>query len=332
MKLSFLIQMMLLLLLVVGVYLLFSNSIEGKNKLILIIFCLVLGVYLFMKLPMFKDNNEILDSPQSARRGYTLNPKTLKKTDGPIGLSCWIYIDNWNYRHGKEKKIISSKNDYFPEITLDAFKNDLKINVNVYRDYDYTPQELKDELIMNEVQLSDNPELVCKNGTIHTKNSSDEATATSSWNAGNGTTAEDAAAPAASPSSDLGVKCPPIGKRREVIIENINIQKWVNIIVTFNNRTLDTYINGKLVKSKPFDNIIINQGGKYTEDINITPDDGFGGFISKVQYYPFFITPAKAWSIYKGGFGDAFASALNKYNLSVSFYEDQIEKKKYYVF
>jgi len=86
-----------------------------------------------------------------------------------------------------------------------------------------------------------------------------------------------------------------------------------------------------LVKSKPFDNVIINGNG-YADDILITPSGGFGGFVSKVQYFPYFITPAKAWSIYRSGFGDAFESALNKYNLSVSFYEDQVEKKKYYVF
>ena len=46
MKLSFLIQMMLLLLLVVGVYLLFTNSIQGRMKLIMIVFfAVVLNIY-----------------------------------------------------------------------------------------------------------------------------------------------------------------------------------------------------------------------------------------------------------------------------------------------
>ena len=42
--------------------------------------------------------------------------------------------------------------------------------------------------------------------------------------------------------------------------------------------------------------------------------------------------PEKAWSIYKGGFGDAFESALNKYNMSLSFYRDSVEQNKFYLF
>lgn len=298
MKLSFLIQMMLLLLLVIGVYLLFTNSIQGKMKFIVIIFCLVVGIYLFMKLPAFKDNNEILSSPQNAKKLYTIRAEELKKTDGPIGLSTWIYIDNWNYNYGVPKPIIESVNAFFPEITLDAFKNDIDISVKTAATDDATLESVADDAGASYTEL-----LGCEGGYIYEL----DTKLTSS-------TGDD-------------IIC---GKSQSVTIENINIQKWVNILVTFNNRTLDVYINGKLIKSKPFNNVVLT--GELNEDISITPDGGFGGFISKVQYFPYFITPAKAWSIYRSGFGDAFESALNKYNLSVSFYEDQVEKKKFYVF
>ena len=307
MKLSFLIQMMLLLLLVVGVYLLFTNSIEGRMKLVLIVFCLVVGVYLFMKLPVFKDNNEVLSSPQSAKNEYIIRGEELKKSDGPIGLSCWIYIDNWNYRYGDQKTIIGSENIYFPTITLDEHKNDLNVSVSVYGEdgsfNSYTTDQLLYELDNNGYSYDPGDPVDCSSSIskITVNNVGTE------------------------------VACPSSDAQQDITIENINIQKWVNVLVTFNNRTMDVYINGKLVKSKPFNNIIINGNG-YDKDIYITPNKGFGGFISKVQYFPYFITPAKAWSIYRGGFGDAFESALNKYNLSVSFYEDQVEKKKYYVF
>ena len=131
--------------------------------------------------------------------------------------------------------------------------------------------------------------------------------------------------------TNTGVGCTENSQDVEVIIENINLQKWVNIIAAVNDRTLDVYINGKLVTSKAYDNII-NTVLINSRDLTVTPNDGFGGFVSKIQYYPHFITPKKAWEIYRGGFGDAFASALDKYNLSVTFYEDQVEKKKYWVF
>ena len=132
------------------------------------------------------------------------------------------------------------------------------------------------------------------------------------------------------PEIDTGIDCPG-GTLQSMKIENINMQKWVNIITTVNNRTLDVYINGKLIKTKTFDNIIdpvlLNSGG-----IELVSDGGFGGFFSKVQYYPYFITPEKAWSIYKGGFGDAFESALDRYNMSLSFYKDSVEQNKMYLF
>jgi hypothetical protein len=253
----------------------------------------------------FKDNNEVLSSPQSARNQYTIKGEELKKSDGPMGLSCWIYIDNWNYNFGEPKTIISSDNIYFPTITLDAYKNDLTVSVSVYdetNNQEDSYNQLKYELDNNGYTntVAKNEDLDCGSGTI----------------TNNGV--------------DTGVPCIE-SSSKSTTIDNINIQKWVNIVTTFNNRTLDVYINGKLVKSTPFDNTIIGGNG-YENDILITPDGGFGGFISKVQYFPYFITPTKAWSIYRGGFGDAFESALNKYNLSVSFYEDQVEKNKYYVF
>lgn len=312
MKLSFLIQMMLLLVLVIGVYLLFTNRIEGRMKLIMIVFCLVVGIYLFMKLPMFKDNNEILSSPQSAKNEYIIKGEELKKSDGPIGLSCWIYIDNWNHKYGEEKTIIESDNIYFPNITLGAYKNDLNVSVSVYEEtgdsVNYTDDQLKYELDNNGYDTYASTDIMDCSSVTNTITTDDYTTIL-----------------------DTGIPCPSSGAPQTVTIQNINIQKWVNVVATFNNRTLDVYINGKLVKSTPFNNVIINGSG-YEDDVYITPNNGFGGFISKVQYFPYFITPAKAWSIYRGGFGDAFESALNKYNLSVSFYEDQVEKKKFHIF
>ena len=102
------------------------------------------------------------------------------------------------------------------------------------------------------------------------------------------------------------------------VIENIGLQKWVNVIMSVNARNMDVYINGKLVKTKAFDNVI-NTGLLNNGDIVITPNGGFGGYVSNVQYYPFFITPKKAWSIYKD-FGSALTNALNRYNMSVTFF------------
>lgn len=308
MKLSFLIQLIFLLILVVGVYLIFTNSVEGRTKLILIVFCLVIGIYLFIKLPLFKNYNEIVSSPVTARDAYTIEGQDLKKSDGHFAISSWVFIDDWNYRYGEEKVILvkdvlsDSGSTSIPKIYLNNYKNDLYVDLNVIgHDVDDYKEALASKLYEDSGTYSDAVNLECSGNNIY-----------------NG-------------SSSTSVSCTMSTNTETIKIENINMQKWVNVLVTVNNRTMDVYINGKLVQTKSFNNIIdtnaFNHGG-----INVTPGGGFGGFVSKVQYYPYYVTPQKAWSIYRQGFGDAFESALNKYNLSVSFYEDSVEKSKYYVF
>ena len=135
MKLSFLIQLLLLIILIVGVYLVATNSITGRTKLIAIVFLVVVGIYLFNALPFFQNYNEIVSDPQDARLQYDISASQLKPTDGQFTLSAWVYIEDWNTRYGEEK-IILKKNvpgstTNVPKIYFDAYKNDLKIKLDV---------------------------------------------------------------------------------------------------------------------------------------------------------------------------------------------------------
>lgn len=307
MKLAFLIQLILLLLLVVSLYMVFTNSVGGRMRLIMIVFCVVIGIYLFQKLKIFNDYDEFYSTPTSARttgvQTIKINKEELKKSEGHFSVSMWIFIDDWNYNYGATKNILKKVDVNglaLPHIYLDAYKNDLHIDVDMFA-----------------------------------KDSDDYQTALATA-AGDSFTApfecnKDSKTIFDASNIDTGIACPEPDVSQNMIIENINMQKWVNIITTVNNRTMDVYINGKLIKTKTFDNIIdpvlLNSGG-----IELVSGGGFGGFFSKVQYYPYFITPEKAWSIYKGGFGDAFESALDRYNLSLSFYKDSVEQNKMYLF
>lgn len=318
MQLSFLIQLILLLLLVISVYMVFTNTVEGRTKLILIVICVVLGLYLFSKLNIFNDYNEYLDSPTSAKENVLISEDLLKKSDGHFAISSWIFIDDWNYKYGEEKIILkkempSTSGDMnLPYIGLDPYKNDLIIKMNVFGGANTDPtsfQTLLKKELEESTSFTDSPDnydtFGCSGEQIYVQDSTGSTTNTD-------------------------VSCISTSLE-DIVVENINMQKWVNIITTVNNRSIDVYINGKLVKTKTFNNVIdteaFNHGG-----ISITPNGGFGGFVSKIQYYPYYITPEKAWSIYKGGFGDAFESTLNKYNMSMSFYRDSVEQNKFYLF
>lgn len=107
-------------------------------------------------------------------------------------------------------------------------------------------------------------------------------------------------------------------------VDNIPLQRWVNIIVSLNGRTMDVYINGKLVKTC----VLPGVAKVYpAAPISVTSGGGFSGWSSETTYRANSINPQEAWNIYSKGFGGNLLSNLfNKYRVRVSFLEDNISK------
>jgi len=112
-------------------------------------------------------------------------------------------------------------------------------------------------------------------------------------------------------------------------ISNIPLQKWTHITMTINNRALDTYIDGKLVKT-----CLLSGPPKVDglADIHICPpnqvsgESGFDGSIAKVQYYSRSLNPREVYELYKEGYSDSFFGNLfNKYKLKMSYIKDNVE-------
>lgn len=106
-------------------------------------------------------------------------------------------------------------------------------------------------------------------------------------------------------------------------IQNIPIQKWCSIIISTNNRTVDTYIDGKLVNTH-----VLSGVPKMDKNANIelTPEKGFSGATSKFRYFSRTISPREAYEIYREGpGGNALTDLLNKYKLKLSFMKDNEE-------
>ena len=99
-------------------------------------------------------------------------------------------------------------------------------------------------------------------------------------------------------------------------VQNIPIQQWVNLIVSVYGRTLDTYINGKLVRTCLLPGVAnINQ----TTNVYVTPNGGFEGSTSNFSYYPNALNPEQAWNIYENGYGNSILSNLfGSYQLNIS--------------
>ena len=106
-------------------------------------------------------------------------------------------------------------------------------------------------------------------------------------------------------------------------VNNIPIQKWCNIIISTNNRAVDTYIDGKLVNTHVLAGVpAMNKNAP----VYLTPDGGFSGETSKFRYIARTISPREAYEIYREGPGGNWLSdLLNQYKLKLSFLKDNEE-------
>jgi hypothetical protein len=100
-------------------------------------------------------------------------------------------------------------------------------------------------------------------------------------------------------------------------VKDIPIQKWTNIIVTLNNRSLDCYINGKLLKTCVLPSPAFVDD---TKSIYLTPLSGFSGYTSRFNYWNDTVNPQQAWNIYQGGpGGNILSNFLNQYKFQLTF-------------
>jgi len=100
-------------------------------------------------------------------------------------------------------------------------------------------------------------------------------------------------------------------------VANIPIQKWVNLTISVYGRSLDVYLDGKLVKTCMLPGVAnINN----SSDIYVTPLGGFSGWTSKFQYFPNSLNPQEAYNIYRKGFG--VSNPFQAYQIQVSLIEN----------
>ena len=183
-----------------------------------------------------------LTSTTSAKKTINISSDQVASKSN-FTYSIWFYIDDWNYKFGSNKTILS-KGDQNVEINLG--KEDSNLNIAI--------------------------ELASKTKLIHNCN-----------------------------------------------VPNIPLQKWVSCIISVYGRSLDVYINGKLVRTCILENVAkLNKS-----NVKITPNGGFSGYTSSFQFIPDATNPEDAYNIYKNGNGTNFLeSILGKYKFKVEFLKD----------
>jgi hypothetical protein len=103
-------------------------------------------------------------------------------------------------------------------------------------------------------------------------------------------------------------------------VANVPVQKWVNLTISVYGRSLDVYIDGKLVKTCLLPGVAnINNNA----DVYVTPVGGFDGWTSRFQYYPNSLNPQEAYNIYTKGYGGSiFSNFLQGYQVQISLVEN----------
>lgn len=112
-------------------------------------------------------------------------------------------------------------------------------------------------------------------------------------------------------------------------ITDFPLQKWVNLIISFNGSAMDVYVDGKLVKSCVVDSgsLLADTNTIILGDESKKPPTDDVGFITNVKLKSSSIAPQEAWDIYSQGFGGSpWSDLLNKYKVKLSFIVDNQEQ------
>ena len=122
------------------------------------------------------------------------------------------------------------------------------------------------------------------------------------------------------PAPRTGTGSTPTSVVHTCNVANVPIQKWVNLLISVYGRTLDVYLDGKLVKTCLLPGIsMVNPNA----NIYITPKGGFNGWTSKFQYWPNSLNPQDAWNVYTQGYGGSVLGNLfGSYQVEVSILEN----------
>ena len=83
-------------------------------------------------------------------------------------------------------------------------------------------------------------------------------------------------------------------------IQDIDMQRWINVTISVNGRIMDVYYDGKLARSCVLPDVSAGSiDGQ--QSVVIGDKGGFGGKVSGIQFFAYALTPDRIYSIYQAG-------------------------------
>jgi hypothetical protein len=195
---------------------------------------------------------------------------------GEFTISTWIYITNWSYRTGFNKSIISVGGPHFDTIRMYLGGSKPKLSVRLQtRDTSGT---------MNTVPTGASSGVDITIGSSNTSQVPTESLDKATLNATFNILQTDSGLLDSSPLCDL---------------PELDLQRWINITVSVNGRTVDVYMDGKLARSCVLPSFYKVDAGGYSA--NLLAYGGFGGQIATTTMYDSALNPEQVYKNYMAG-------------------------------
>jgi len=208
----------------------------------------------------------LITANQSAQMDPNATPVTISSKQlpglfegGEFTISTWFYVNNWSYRTSNNKPIVLIGGPNFD--TLRIYLGTMKPTLKI---------------------------------RFHTKDSSTVTTATS--------TSASEALPNKTQEALFKTSLPDSGLLEGSTIcdlPEIDLQRWVNLTVAVNGKTVDLYLDGKLARSSVLPTNFKVDAGGYSAIL--LPFGGFGGQISTTTMYDAALNPEAVYKNYMQG-------------------------------
>jgi hypothetical protein len=212
---------------------------------------------------------------------------------GEFSISTWIYISNWSYRAGFNKPILSIGGANFDTIRMYLGASTPKLMVRIHTKEGGVNVNGANNVSMNDPALVSNTSMP-ESLTVATFNQTFNTL---------------------QPGSGL------LDNSHLCDIPELDLQRWINITVAVNGKTVDVYLDGKLSRSCVLPNSF-KVDTAYSA--KLLQNGGFGGQISTTTMHDIALNPEQVYRNYMAGpmpinsFTAMIGSFFPNINISVS--------------
>ena len=292
------------------------------KQIVILVFILLVVLYLIIN--AFSKTSQ-LTKMADGKIAQILKADKMKnvKNTSNFTYSMWIFVDDWNYNYGQEKNVLNRANG--PTVVLGDKPNTLKVKMSYY---DPTKKAAGGGNGGSGGGAS--PSVAPLNAATKAACAACASGYTCACDScNNGVPDAGTSSDALAEAERMRLQALNNSTVNTCQIDNVPIQKWVNIIISLFGLTMDIYLDGKLVRT-----CVLPGVPRVDNSLGITVSDngGFSGWTTNFKYWADASNPQQAYNIYKDGFGgNALGNALSKYRVQVSMLQGNVEKGSFQI-